>query len=144
MERFGLCDLCEIIQLGEQNSSHLESQIRMHCFEENETLIFLKRLWRHLLKTHLLFRPYALRNLSPSISAILAYPSWRLSKSTDLLKELSTPVVALLPFGPSRETVVHNCTIFLCSLDVRNIDVDIDIDDQCRGPSVKEIDHLVG
>ena len=86
MERFGLCDLCEIIQLGEQNSSHLESQIRMHCFEENETLIFLKRLWRHLLKTHLLFRPYALRNLSPSISAILAKPSWRLSKSTDLLK----------------------------------------------------------
>ena len=31
-----------------------------------------------------------------------------------------------------------NCTIFLCSLDVRNID------DQCRGPSIKEKDHLVG
>ena len=34
--------------------------------------------------------------------------------------------------------LVHNCTIFLCSLDVRNID------DQCRGPNVKEKDHLVG
>ena len=31
--------------------------------------------------------------------------------------------------------VVHNCTIFLCSLDVRNI---------CRGPNVKEKDHLDG
>ena len=29
-------------------------------------------------------------------------------------------------------------TIFLCSLDVRNID------DQCRGPSIKEKDHLAG
>ena len=93
MKHFGLCDLCKIIQLGEQKNSHLESQ--MHCFEENETLILLKKVWRHLLKTHLPFRPYALRNLSPSISAILAKPSWRLSKSTDLLKELSTPVVAL-------------------------------------------------
>ena len=37
--------------------------------------------------------------------------------------------------------LVHNCTIFLCSLDVRNID---DISDQCRGPSIKEKDHLVG
>ena len=88
MRRFGLCDLCKIIKLGEQNSSHLESQIRMHCFEENETLIFLKRLWRHLLKTHLPFRPYALRNLSPSISAILASPSSQLSKSTNLLSTL--------------------------------------------------------
>ena len=34
--------------------------------------------------------------------------------------------------------LVHNCTIFLCSLDVRNID------DQCRGPNVKEKDHLDG
>ena len=34
--------------------------------------------------------------------------------------------------------LVHNCTIFLGSLDVRNID------DQCRGPSRKEKDHLVG
>ena len=36
----------------------------------------------------------------------------------------------------ARKIVVHNCTIFLCSLDVRNID------DQCRGPNVKEKDHL--
>ena len=35
--------------------------------------------------------------------------------------------------------VVHNCTIFLCSLDVKYI-----YDDQCRGPSIKEKDHLVG
>ena len=34
--------------------------------------------------------------------------------------------------------VVHNFTIFLCSLDVRNID------DQSRGPSIKEKDDLVG
>ena len=34
--------------------------------------------------------------------------------------------------------LVHNCTIFLCALDVRNID------DQCRGPSIKERDHLAG
>ena len=33
-------------------------------------------------------------------------------------------------------SLVHNCTIFFCSLDVRNID------DQCRGPNVKEKDHL--
>ena len=32
--------------------------------------------------------------------------------------------------------LVRNCTIFLCSLDVRN--------DQCRGPSIKEKDHPVG
>ena len=32
----------------------------------------------------------------------------------------------------------HNCTIFLCSLDDGNKD------DQCRGPSIKEKDHLVG
>ena len=38
----------------------------------------------------------------------------------------------------ARGNLVHNCTIFLCSLDVRNID------DQCRGPSIKEKDHLVG
>ena len=31
-----------------------------------------------------------------------------------------------------------NCTIFFCSLDIGNID------DQCRGPSIKEKDHLVG
>ena len=36
------------------------------------------------------------------------------------------------------EGLVHNCTIFLLPLDVRNID------DQCRGPSIKEKDHLVG
>ena len=34
--------------------------------------------------------------------------------------------------------LVHNCTIFLCSLDVGSID------DQCRAPSIKEKDHLVG
>ena len=38
----------------------------------------------------------------------------------------------------AQKVLVHNCTIFLCSLDVRNID------DQCRGPSIKEKDHLVG
>ena len=34
--------------------------------------------------------------------------------------------------------LLHNCTIFLCSLDVGNID------DQCRVPSIKEKDHLAG
>ena len=34
--------------------------------------------------------------------------------------------------------VIHNCTIFLCSLDVRNID------DQCRGPNIKEKIILLG
>ena len=34
--------------------------------------------------------------------------------------------------------IVHNWTLFLCSLDVGNKD------DQCRGPSTKEKDHLVG
>ena len=29
--------------------------------------------------------------------------------------------------------LVHNCTLFLCSLDVENID------DQCKGSSIKEI-----
>ena len=38
----------------------------------------------------------------------------------------------------SSMSLVHNCTIFLCSLDV------INIDDQCRGPNVKEKDHLDG
>ena len=38
----------------------------------------------------------------------------------------------------STQYLVHNCTIFLCSLDVRNID------DQCRGPNIKEKDHLDG
>ena len=33
--------------------------------------------------------------------------------------------------------LVHNCTISLCSLDVRNID------DQCKGPSITEKGHLV-
>ena len=32
----------------------------------------------------------------------------------------------------------YNCTIFLCSLDVGNID------DQCRGPSIKGKDVLAG
>ena len=32
--------------------------------------------------------------------------------------------------------LVHNCTLFLCSLDVEN--------EQCRGPSIKEKDHLIG
>ena len=36
--------------------------------------------------------------------------------------------------------LVHNYTIFLCSLDIENID-DID-DDQYRGPSKREEDHL--
>ena len=39
-------------------------------------------------------------------------------------------------FFNAGRSLVHNCTIFLCSLDVRN--------DQCRGPSIKEKDHLVG
>ena len=34
--------------------------------------------------------------------------------------------------------LVHNCTIFLSSLDIGNIE------DQCRGLSQKEKDHLVG
>ena len=34
--------------------------------------------------------------------------------------------------------LVHNCTIFLSSLDIGNID------NQYRGPSIKENDHLVG
>ena len=41
-------------------------------------------------------------------------------------------------FVEEAEKLVHNCTIFLLPLDVRNID------DQCRGPSIKEKDHLVG
>ena len=36
------------------------------------------------------------------------------------------------------QIVEHNCTLFLCSLDVRNIG------DQCRVPSIKEKDHLAG
>ena len=40
-----------------------------------------------------------------------------------------------------RKKLVHHCTIFLCSLDVGNTD---DTDDQCRGPSIKDKDHLVG
>ena len=40
--------------------------------------------------------------------------------------------------GGADDDVVHNCTIFLLPLDVRNID------DQCKGPSIKEKDHLVG
>ena len=39
---------------------------------------------------------------------------------------------------PPATPLVHNCTIFLCSLDVGNID------DQSRGPSVKERDCLPG
>ena len=38
----------------------------------------------------------------------------------------------------SDDFVVHNCTTFLCSLDVGNID------DQCRGPIIKEKDHRAG
>ena len=34
--------------------------------------------------------------------------------------------------------IVHDCNIFRCSLDVGNID------DQCRGPSMMETDHLAG
>ena len=113
MKRFGLCDLCKIIQLGEQNSSHLKSQIRMHCFEENETLIFLKRLWRHLLKTHLLFRPYALRNLSPSISAILAKPSWRLSKSTDFTFNASCGFMNIWSFKGNNRIATHQLLLMI-------------------------------
>ena len=40
-----------------------------------------------------------------------------------------------------RKKLVHHCTIFLCSLVVGNTD---DTDDQCRGPSIKDKDHLVG
>ena len=36
------------------------------------------------------------------------------------------------------QIVEHNCTLFLCSLDVRNIG------DQCRVPSIREKDHLAG
>ena len=38
-------------------------------------------------------------------------------------------------FCRPRYHLAYNCTIFLCSLDVRNID------DQCRGPSIKEKDQ---
>ena len=34
--------------------------------------------------------------------------------------------------------LVNNCSIFLCSLDVGNID------DQCRVPSINKKDHLAG
>ena len=34
--------------------------------------------------------------------------------------------------------IAYNCTIFLCFLDVGNID------DHCRGPSIKEKGHLAG
>ena len=33
--------------------------------------------------------------------------------------------------------LVHNCILFVCSLDVGYI-----VDDQCRGPSIREKDHL--
>ena len=33
--------------------------------------------------------------------------------------------------------LIHNWTIFLCSLDIGNVD------DQCRGPRIKEIGQLV-
>ena len=36
------------------------------------------------------------------------------------------------------QNLVHYCSIYLCSLDVGNID------NQCRGPSIKEKDHLAG
>ena len=36
----------------------------------------------------------------------------------------------------SRARLVHNCTIFLCSLDV--------LDDRGRSHNIKEKDHLVG
>ena len=41
-----------------------------------------------------------------------------------------------ITFGDSRDPYIT--AHFLCSLDVENID------DQCRSPSVKEKDHLVG
>ena len=37
----------------------------------------------------------------------------------------------------ARKMLVHNCNIFLCSLDVRNYD-------QCGGPNIKEKGHLEG
>ena len=37
------------------------------------------------------------------------------------------------------ESIVHNCTIFLCFLDDGG-----NIDDQCRGPIIMEKDHLAG
>ena len=40
-----------------------------------------------------------------------------------------SPPIALNYEGAVLHVIVHNCTIFLCSLDVGNID------DQCRGPS---------
>ena len=39
-----------------------------------------------------------------------------------------------LPTSGAPAKLVHNCTIFLCSLDVRNID--IDIDDPHRNPKM--------
>ena len=40
--------------------------------------------------------------------------------------------------GMADDLEVYICTVYMCSLDVGNID------DQCRGPSVKEKDHLAG
>ena len=51
------------------------------------------------------------------------------------------PLLHLAPSWPGPlfcMLLANSCTIFLCSLDVRNTD------DQCRGPSVKEKDHLAG
>ena len=39
----------------------------------------------------------------------------------------------------SRARLVHNCTIFLCSLDVLDV-----LDDRGRSIYIKEKDHLVG
>ena len=57
------------------------------------------------------------------------------------MKAIKINVIAVLRgknFVEEAEKLVHNCTIFLLPLDVRNID------DQCRGPSIREKDHLVG
>ena len=59
------------------------------------------------------------------------------------IKILTTAVRISVEFNNSDEANMkqHNsviCTLFLCSLDVGNID------DQRRGPSIKEKDHIAG
>ena len=65
----------------------------------------------------------------------------RVSEKWVRLKKVGAPycILHLLGQGPIFCILLaNNCTILLCSLDVGNID------DQCRGPSVKEKDHLAG
>ena len=53
----------------------------------------------------------------------------------DCVKDHPTRSILLLC---ATDTLLHNCTIFMWSLDVGNMD------DQCKGPSIKGKDHLAG